>query len=176
MLLLAVVAVLFLGRSCLGGGGGSGTPRAGTTPTPSASPSTAVTGAPTTACADTALKAEASTNEDTYALGAKPKLTLTITNTSKSTCTRDMGSGAVEFVVFSGEDRVWSSDDCGTGRAASVVTLAPGARKVVTITWAGKRSAPNCAGSHDDAKPGTYRVVGRAGTLQSSGAVFRFHA
>ncbi|MCU1587184.1 MAG: hypothetical protein JWN31_677 [Frankiales bacterium] len=175
-LLLAVIAVLFLGKSCLGGGGGGGTPKAHTTPTPSSSPSTAATGAASTVCADSALKAEASTDEPTYALGSTPKMTLAITNTSKTACARDMGSGAIEFVVFSGEDRVWSSDDCGTGRAASVVTLAPGARKVVTITWAGKRSKPNCAGSHDDAKPGTYRVVGRAGTLHSSGAVFRFHA
>jgi hypothetical protein len=176
VLLLAVIAVLLLGRSCLGGGDDGGQERVTTKPTPSTSPSTTATSGSTTGCADSALKAEASTDEDTYALGSQPKLTLTITNTSSTTCTRDMGSGAVEFLVFSGEDRVWSSDDCGTGKAASVVTLAPRARKVVTLTWAGKRSKPNCAGSHEEAKPGTYRVVGRAGTLQSSGAVFRFHA
>jgi hypothetical protein len=177
VLLLAVIAVLLVGKSCIGGGDDGGRENVRTTPTPSSSPTQApTTGAAPTACPDSALKAEASTDDSTYALGGKPKMTLTITNTSGTACTRDLGSGAVEFIVFSGDDRVWSSDDCGSGRAASVVTLAPNARKVVTFTWAGKRSKPNCGGSHEDAKPGTYRVVGRAGTLQSSGAVFRFHA
>ncbi|MCW2543045.1 MAG: hypothetical protein JWM40_597 [Frankiales bacterium] len=176
VIVLAVLAVLLLGRSCLGGSSGGN--QAPSKPKPSASPSktAAPSGAAPAACPDSAIKAEASTSESTYAIGSKPKLTLVISNTSSTACTRDMGSGAVEFIVFSGEDRVWSSDDCGSSTGASVVTLAPGARKEVTFTWAGKRSKPACAGSHEAAKPGTYRVVGRAGTLTSSGAVFRFHA
>ena len=176
-IVLAVLVVLLLGRSCLGGSDGgrqdlSSNPKPSATPSKSATPS----GAPPAACPDSALKAEASTGESTYAIGSQPRLTLVITNKSGVACTRDMGSGAVEFTVFSGEDRVWSSDDCGSSTGASVVTLAPGASKEVTFKWAGKRSKPACAGSHEEAKPGTYRVVGRAGTLTSSGAIFRFHA
>lgn len=177
-ILLAVVVVLLVARSCLGGSG-SGSPRAHGQPTPTTTrtsrPTTPTGGAPTT-CPDSALKAEASTDQSTYPIGGKPRFTLVVANTSSTACTRDMGSGAVEFTVFSGEDRVWSSDDCGSSQGTAVVTLAPGARKEVTFTWSGKRSKPQCGGAHEEAKPGTYRVVGRAGTLHSSGAVFRFHA
>lgn len=182
MLLLAVVVVLLVGRSCLGG---AEPVRKAAAPkvTPSSTPSS--TSSPTAkavvpvsgaACPNSALKLDTKTDAVNYPVGGAPKITLTVSNTSTVPCTRDLGTGAIELLVYSGEERIWSSDDCGKGRAVSVVTLAPGAGKVVTLTWAGKRSAPQCAGTREQAKAGTYQVRARVGTLTVRGAVFHFRA
>ena len=178
VLLLAVVVLLLVAHSCLGGGSarprGRAAPKATTSPRPSASPTVApVSGGP---CADSALKLDTSTDASTYPVGGSPKITLTVTNTGSVPCTRDLGTGAIELLVYSGTERIWSSDDCGQGKAVAMVTLAPGHGKVLSLTWFGKRSAPGCTGTREQAKPGTYRVVARVSTLRVPGAVFHFHA
>ena len=40
------------------------------------------------------------------------------------------------------------------------------------MTWAGRRSRPGCPGGGEAIEPGTYRVVGRVGTLRSAGSGF----
>jgi hypothetical protein len=175
VLLVAVVVLLVL-RSCAG----SGSPRrtsAGSTPTPTTSSSPQATGPATSAvCADSALALTTTTDAATYATGATPKITLAVKNTSASACRRDLGGGAVELLVYSGADRVWSSDDCTPSKAVSVVTVPPGAVQTVVKTWSGVRSKPGCTGTKAQAKVGTYRVVARVGTLRVEGAVFRIHA
>lgn len=185
VLLLGLLVLLLLLRSC---GGSDPAPRRAVTPAPSATPTRAtpsvsprpvVTPAPTVApvaaglCPDTALELTATTDADVYAPGATPKITMVATNTSQAPCRRDVGSGVVELLVYSGEDRVWSSDDCNPAKASSLVTLAPAGTTAVVKTWPGVRSAPGCGGTKATAKAGTYRVVARLGTLRVSGAVFR---
>lgn len=195
VLLVGVVVLLLVVRSCAAGG--STRPAAGTAPTPSstaspraaaatapAAPTPAVTTSPAPAapvaaaplCPDGALALTATTDAATYALGATPRITLVVRNTSAAACRRDVGSGAVELVVYSGPDRFWSSDDCSTGTASDLVTLAPGGTQAVVSTWPARRSAPGCGGSKAAATAGTYRVVARVGTRSQDGAVFRLHA
>ena len=138
----------------------------GVTPTPSAS-------AAGTACPDDALRLEAAATEDSYAVGASPRLELSVTNSGAVPCRRDLGQAAVELVVFSGSDRIWSSDDCAPGGEADVVTLAPGAAEVSRVTWGGTRSLPGCEGDEDRAEAGTYRVTGRVGELRVEGGSFQ---
>jgi len=179
VLLLAFVGLLLLLRSCAGGGPAHKS-AAKTAPSPSApaAPSPTQPVSPPTAvpvCADTALTVKTATDADTYPLGAAPKITLTVANTSSATCRRDLGSGAIELLVFSGDDRVWSSDDCNASKAAAVTTLRPAGTQAVVKTWPGTRSQPGCSGSKAQAKPGTYRVVARVGTLRARGAVFHLN-
>ena len=137
-------------------------------PSPSPSPSAAVA-----ICQPEALKIEALTDAESYAVGATPRLTLRVTNTGAAPCTRDLGQAAVELVVFSGRDRIWSSDDCAPGGPKDVTTLAPGKPVAQRVTWNGRRSRPGCAGDKEQAAAGTYRVQGRVGQLREQGAVFR---
>ena len=183
VVLLGLIVLLLVLRSCASGG--DAPKRTSTTPRPTTSsspkPSTSPTPKPTTAaapaaCADAGLKLTSSTDADTYALGATPKITLVIKNTATTPCRRDLGAGAIELLVFSGEDRVWSSDDCNPSTATAVTVLGAGGTQAVVKTWPGVRSAPGCNGSKETAKAGTYRVVARLGTLRVDGAIFRLHA
>ena len=143
-------------------------PAAGS-PSPGPTPSGAVT-----ACAVNAVELGATVERDSYPVGGRPRLTLTVTNTGSAPCTRDLGQAAVGLTVFSGSDRIWSSDDCAPGGPVSVKTLAPGTPEKIGVTWAGKRSEPKCAGDQAQVKAGTYRVSGRVGEQKVEGATFRF--
>ena len=106
-------------------------------------------------------------------MGGSPRLTLRITNTGAVPCSRDLGAAAVELLVTSGSDRIFSSDDCRPGGDPAVRTLAPGAVDEQAVTWDGRRSRPGCAGEKEQAQPGTYRVGGRLGDVRVEGDTFR---
>jgi hypothetical protein len=87
-------------------------------------------------------------------------------------CRRALGPDAVELRVFSGEDRIWSSDDCNEGKGQGVMTLKPGEAQALSVRWPGKRTKPGCDVG-DVAQPGTYRVSARVGSIVRQGSVFR---
>ena len=191
LLLGGLLVLLVVAKSCAAGPTKASLkkPSGAATSRPASKPSTSPTTRPTVrasattrpageapACADSAVTLTATTDAATYGLGARPKITMTARNNSAVSCRRDLGSGAVELLVYSGQDRFWSSDDCSLGRAAGVVTLGPGQSQSIVKTWPGVRSAPGCGGSKQAATVGTYQVVARVGTLRRDGAVFAIHA
>jgi hypothetical protein len=133
-------------------------------PTPSANP-----GAP---CPDSAVQVAATADRKRYGAGVRPVLTLSLTNTGKVACTRDVGQQARELRLTSGNDRVWSSDDCSPGGTADRVVLKPGERRTFTVTWARRRSKPGCPGGQAVAAPGTYRLLARLGEIEARGTAF----
>jgi hypothetical protein len=139
----------------------SGTPSA----TPSASPGSEQ-------CDDDVLRLDPVPAEQTYPVDAEVRLELRVTNTGPTPCSRDLGQAAVELLVVSGDDRIWSSDDCAPGGTADVVVLDPGTPEVSRVTWPGTRSLPGCGGDEARALPGTYRVAGRVGDLRAEGGSF----
>ena len=140
-------------------------------PSPTPSPVPSPTAVPI--CQPEVLKVEALAAKESYPVGGSPRLSLRVTNTGTAPCTRDLGQAAVELLVFSGGDRIWSSDDCAPGGPKDVTTLKPGEAVTRASTWNGRRSQPGCAGSKAQARPGTYRVTGRVGQLREEGDVFR---
>ena len=144
---------------------------------PSAAPvaSAAATASPATTaiCQPDALVVEALVDDDSYGVGSSPKLSLRVTNKGTVPCTRDLGQAAIELLVFSGSDRIWSSDDCAPGGPKDVTTLQPGKAVTRRATWSGTRSLPGCEGSKAQAQPGTYRVTARIGQLRVEGDAFR---
>jgi hypothetical protein len=187
VLAAAVVLLLALLVSLLGGGGdepdrlaGEAAPSAApstgpstTGPATSATPSASPSAAAVPICQPDALKVEALASEERFAVGSSPRLSLRVTNTGATPCTRDLGQAAVELVVLSGSDRIWSSDDCAPGGKKDVTTLQPAKPVVQRVTWNGRRSRPGCAGDKDRAQAGTYRVNARVGQLKVEGDVFR---
>ena len=179
-----VVALFLLSRAC----GSDGSPTATLSPSPSPStraprttpkpsatkkPTPSKTASPTpsgpaTPCKAADLVLSARADAQAYPGGRRPVLTIGIANKGRTPCTRDVGQAARSITVTSGNDRVWSSDDCSPGGGSEVVTLQPGAAPTsFSVTWSRKRSKPGCPGGAVDAAPGTYRVVGRFGDLTS---------
>ncbi len=125
-------------------------------------------------CADSDLLVTPTTDATSYGVGSTPVLTVTIKNAGQVACQRAVGRGAVELIVTSGSDRIWSSQDCSTNDPQDVLTLLPGEQHVLHVTWSGHRSAPACAGARPAVQPGTYRLTARVGTLRQLGATFHF--
>lgn len=186
VLAVAVLLVLLFLRAVLTGSDPAATdtvasaspsPAASPTALPSATVSPGATPSPSaagTACSPAALTVTVKAERADYPVGGRPVLVLSVTNTGVLPCTRDLGQGAVELLVVSGSDRIWSSDDCAPGGPAKPVVLAPQEDSVTRLTWAGTRSRPGCEGSKDRAQAGTYRVNARVGDLQVEGGSFRF--
>lgn len=178
VLLLAVAAVAGVVWMLVGGGRADEAAATGQPPAPA--PVAAATSEPTeqpteqpTACEDAALDVAVATDATGYGPDDVPRLTLTVTNAGEQPCTVDLGSAdAVELVVTSGSDRIWSSDDCQQAAEPRVVPLEPGAAEEQVVSWQRLRSAEGCPGELGDARPGTYQVTGRVGAVTSEPVVF----
>jgi len=182
-LLVAVLVLFGLAKAC----GSDGKKQVGT-PRTSTSPSAGVTRPPATTrpstpattpaaslapCPDSVIVVTTRADAQTYPPSRRPILTIGVANNGTVPCTRDVGQGAREIRVTSGNDRVWSSDDCSPGGGTQIVTLQPKAAPVTfAVTWARKRSASGCPAGTETAGPGTYRVVGRFGQVESTGDTF----
>ena len=183
LLVLLVVVALVLLKAC-GGDDDKGSPRSsGSSPTPSPvasvtpSPSVAASPsppapAPLQTCRDTVLQVTTESDAESYPSGGAPRFTLTVRNIGSVACRRALGPDAVELRVFSGEDRIWSSDDCNDAKGEGVLTLKPGEAQALTVRWPGKRTKPDCDVG-EVAQPGTYRVSARVGSIVRQGSVFR---
>ncbi|MCW2608020.1 MAG: hypothetical protein JWO60_2713, partial [Frankiales bacterium] len=117
-------------------------------------------------------RVEATPARTRYSAGGRPVLRLAVRNSGRTPCTRPLGSAAVELLVYSGADRIWSSDDCSPGGRPGPVVLQPQELQVITLTWGGRRSRPGCPDGAEQIEPGTYRVLGRVGTLRTEGTSF----
>ncbi|MBZ2198067.1 hypothetical protein [Occultella gossypii] len=82
-----------------------------------------------------------------------------IVNAGQVACLLDVGAGALTLEVYSGEDRVWSTQDCPAAAAELPVLLDTGAGQSASFTWPGTRSAAGCPGGQPVAGAGTYRLV-----------------
>jgi hypothetical protein len=183
ILVAAVIVLLVLLKACgddtkketLSGPGASPTPSpsaaASSSPSPSPSP-VSPSPAPILTCRDTVLQVTAESDAESYPSGGAPRFTLTVRNIGSVACRRALGPDAVELRVFSGEDRIWSSDDCNTAKGQGVMTLKPGEAQALTVRWPGKRTKPDCD-IGNVAQPGTYRVSARVGSIVRQGSVFR---
>jgi hypothetical protein len=143
-----------------------------TPPEPTTTAAAEPTGKPA-ACDGKGLGVQVSTDARSYAGGAAARFRLTITNTGKTACRLDVGStAAVELLVTSGKDRVWSSDDCQPEAKPKTVTLQPGDAEEQSATWKLERSAPGCAKGLAEPRKGTYSVVARVGDVRSKPVTF----
>jgi hypothetical protein len=175
ILAVVVVVILIVARP----GSGSGTP--GGNPSNSANPSNSpspgatddATGDPGDPCDPSVIKIEPITDSDSYPPGVQPMLSMAITNTGAATCSFEVGTGAQEYLIMSGSDRIWSSKDCQTAPTTQSVPLEPGVPQSTTpFPWDRTRSsADTCTGERPEAIGGgaTYRLSVKLGEVESEG-------
>jgi hypothetical protein len=123
-------------------------------------------------CKNSEISVVASTDKDSYTVGAKPELTMTIQNIGSVACTRDVGAKANSLEITSGGYHVWSSDDCGASDQSKIITLQPGKKVATGIEWNGKVTTKGCPTKGTPAKPGRYQVTGKNLKSKSPAATF----
>lgn len=193
VVLVLIVVLLILGlRALLGGGGNPPTASsndsasASVSPTESATPTESTVSASTpasaavSACDPGDIMLTATTDKASYPRTTSAQMGMTIQSKATADCTFDVGSKALELTVMSGNDRIWSSDDCQKAGESRIVTVKPAdAGKLNSrVEWDLTRSRAGCSTATKSAKvsPGTYTLVARAGDLRSPAKSFRVTA
>ncbi|GAA4178249.1 hypothetical protein [Gryllotalpicola koreensis] len=173
VLLAIIAAVLFLifrpggGGAATAGGtpttpastaqsGGSGTSLPG--PSSSAKPASTPTSTPKPVagkpCASSNVDVEAITDASSYRSGARPLLSLSLTNTGQVMCTLDAGTATMVFTITSGKEPYWTSTDCQSNPVHTDIKLEPGKTLTTTpIPWDRTRSSKTTCGGARPAVP-----------------------
>ncbi|WP_282206053.1 hypothetical protein [Kitasatospora fiedleri] len=149
------------GSGGTGSGGGTGTGVGNSRPGGGASPAvntTEVMALPV--CTTAQLTLELAPGQNAYPAKDKPKLALTVRNSSGAGCRINL-SHEYSFltVTSSTNERVWSSADCITERTDAWAQIAGNSGVTETFTWDRSRSKPQCATPDPTpAQPGNYLV------------------
>ncbi|MDP4014424.1 MAG: DUF4232 domain-containing protein [Candidatus Nanopelagicales bacterium] len=167
---LVVLLILFL---VFKPSGSDAEPDAAPSPSPTVTDSASPSSSPSGVCSDSDIKVTVTSAQADYPPGSNPKITLAIANAGEVPCSRDVGSPENEVEVVSGDEHVWSSDDCSTDEQPDVVMLQPGQKASVTVEWSRVLSAPGCPTGQPAAKPGTYEAIGRNSKVKSQPAAFK---
>lgn len=96
-------------------------------------------------------------DRDTYGGGAGPGFKVTVVNIAEQTCTVDVGPEAVELIIHSGNDRIFSTADCAEGKREKQ-QLTQGRPYEYTLDWERNRSFTDCRDSSAKAQPGWYKA------------------
>ncbi|WP_188668361.1 hypothetical protein [Tersicoccus solisilvae] len=153
------------------GGTASATP-APTSSRPTSKPSSA-SPTPTPTCDPAKVTVEAATDKAVYAPGEKPLLTLRVINGNAVPCEVNVGTSQMEFVITSGNDRVFSSKDCQVEPSDNKKRLAAGATDSANFPWNRNRSTTGCAAVKTEPRPGYYRLEVKLGDRAGGQTMFQ---
>lgn len=116
---------------------------------------------PTGLCADSDVRVTPSVDGRAYA-GQNVTITLNLTAVESPACTWMVSPDSVVVKLTSGDDRIWSTQDCASAiESGSVVVRKDNVTKV-GVTWSGQRSDDECTRTPDWAQPGYYHAAAAA--------------
>ncbi|NKX55076.1 hypothetical protein [Arthrobacter mobilis] len=147
-------------------------PEPGPGTAPPAQPAPGASTGPASACPESQVVLRASTDQQAYGPGSNPLLIMEVANEGDFPCELNVGTDAMEFVVTSGEDRIFSSKDCEVDPGELLLTIEPGKSERAQFTWQRNRSAPGCTPVEANPQPGTYVLVTKLDERTSNKAVF----
>ncbi|AJT42375.1 hypothetical protein [Psychromicrobium lacuslunae] len=127
-------------------------------------------------CDQSKVTVKATTDAASYSAGKNPVFTLTVSNSGEAPCEVNVGTSQMEFLVLSGEDRIFSSKDCQDKPSDLKKTIAPGGSEKAVFPWPRNRTVAGC--SAVAAKPGVganaqYTLTVKLGDKTSGKAVFK---
>jgi hypothetical protein len=108
----------------------------------------------------------------TAAAGRPITIGLRFTGTQPA-CTFTVSPKTVVLKVTSGQDRVWSSQDCHKAIPTRTVAVRSAAATTVPVTWSGRRSDSGCTRTTAWAEPGYYHALAAALGSEPSDTQFR---
>ncbi|MHC6218831.1 hypothetical protein [Arthrobacter sp. MMS24-S77] len=182
--LLVVLAMLVAGAvamsSSLAGKADSGASKndaSGAVPvvqTPTSDPIAATTTpSPTPVCDLNLVTVTASTDQPAYAAGQNPVLSMKITNGGAAPCQVNVGTSQMEFLVMSGDDRIFSSKDCQAKGEDLVKQIDPGKSETANFPWQRNRTSEGCGVVSAKPANGTYTFKAVLGNKASTKAIFQ---
>ncbi len=154
----------------------SGAPAASPTSTPARTPAPAATEPTTAAKNGTSAKATQAplptpsgpcAREDIVATpevvgtayaGRPVRFRIDLTTRTTPACTWTASSTSLAVKIVSGDDRIWSSQDCPAAVSGADVVVREEVPAAVRVTWRGQRSDDTCSRLPDWAQPGWYHV------------------
>lgn len=99
-------------------------------------------------CLPGQLELVAMTDKLRYDAGEPPQLWLMVKNTSSSECMLQVGTDVQRYVITSGSDQIWASDDCQKIRTPYEILMRPGQEMgTEAIPWDRTRSTPQTCDS-----------------------------
>lgn len=184
-LLIVLLPVALLLRSCVFDGEPAPQPTATATATASkaaakATPKTETktattkpTASPTptptiTDCVNTNIKVSVTADALTYAIGQPVTIAMRIANIGDVPCKRDLGALVNEVYVTNVDGLViWTSDACQKEAKPQVSIMNAKAVFGNTQVWSGLNSGQNCTTAAADAQPGKYLIYARNDVVTS---------
>lgn len=116
---------------------------------------------PTGPCLDSDVRVRPRLTEEARA-GGDVRLTLRLSTYESPACTWEVSADTVAVKLTSGDDRIWSSQDCPRAVPETAVVLRQRAPEHVDVTWSGRRSDADCSNLAGWAEPGYYHVAAAA--------------
>jgi len=116
---------------------------------------------PTGPCLDSDVRVVPLLEENAYA-GSDVRLTLRLTTFASPACNWEVSADSLAVKLTSGNDRIWSSQDCPTAVPEEPVVLRNRMATLVDVTWSGRRSDSDCSRTTQWAEPGYYHVSAAA--------------
>ncbi|WP_423183061.1 hypothetical protein [Arthrobacter sp. NyZ413] len=128
---------------------------------------------PTPVCDLNLVTVTASTDQPSYTAGQNPVLSMKITNSGTAPCEVNVGTSQMEFLVMSGEDRIFSSKDCQAKSEDLVKQIDPGKSEIANFPWQRNRTVEGCGVVAAKPGNGVYTFKAVLGNKASSKAVFQ---
>jgi hypothetical protein len=154
-----------------GPSGSAATPATDSSATPSATPTEGG------GCQQNLITVTAATDKPSYGAGEKPLLTLKVTNNNEVPCEVNIGTSQMEFLITSGSDRIFSSQDCQADSTDLMKTIPPGKSETANFPWQRNRTVQGC--DPVQSKPGAggayYVFTARLANKTSPKAVFQLN-
>lgn len=111
---------------------------------------------PTGPCADSDVVAEPSVGQAFAAHDVR--ITVSLTTVEAAACNFEVSPQSLAVKVTSGQDRVWSSQDCKAAVLPAAVVVRQDVPATVGVTWSGQRSDADCSRTTAWSQPGYYHV------------------
>ncbi|NUL44702.1 hypothetical protein F7P69_05765 [Cellulosimicrobium funkei] len=114
----------------------------------------------------------AATDQPTYGEGEDPVLELRVDNTGEEPCEANLGTTQQVFTVYSGSDRIFSTEDCQVDGQDALVEISPDEQERARFTWPRLRSSEDCGETTQEPRSGTYRLEVSLGDLEAQPVTF----
>jgi hypothetical protein len=151
------------------GGNASATEGASEGPSDSESSSAEAAGG---TCPPEDLMVSAATDQQEYSEGQEPVLELRVDNQGPEPCEANLGTTQQVFTLYSGSDRIFSTEDCAVDSQDALVEIYPDEQERSRFTWPRVRSVPGCEGVSPAPGSGTYRLEVSLGELEAEPVSF----